>query len=386
MSLSRDSILALQRHFLGALSEPARTWLEPMAAARVAFAGDAIRIDGEGCLVDFGTVESPGEDHRLLRVSERGARISEQPPWLTVRWIDDSTLALIAIHDTERDFCDPLRLSFSDGRSQALRVRMSARRTHPIAELNFNGWPAPHPFDFGANEHPYVLSVGNRSGVPLVVSFADLPEWLRFEIDDRWRDGPLPGRFFRRSAPFSVRIRPRPRFFGRRNGSIHLQTNDPRADMQSIELAFAACVEPAKPCVISFAPQANRLRADQSMTVSARLENWSRSPARVHAHVVPAALRVLEWPVVPAARDGQPGAAMLPIRILPAQLAPGAHALSVSIRVLDGEPAVVDVPMRVEVTPALPRRTGVSRSEMVAALLTLLLFALLFAVVVRGLS
>lgn len=386
MMLSRDSVLALQRHFLGALSEPAHTWLEPVDGARVTFVGSAVRLDGEGCLFDFGTVESPGEDRRLLRISERGAHISEQPPWLSVRWIDDATLELIAIHDADRDFCDSLGFVFDDGRSESLRVRMSARRTHPVAELDFNGWPVPRPFDFGANDHPYVLSVGNRSGVPLVVSFADLPEWLRFEIDDRWRDGPLPGRFFRRSAPFTVCIRPRPRYFGRRSGTIHLQTNDSRAEMQSIEIPFAACIEPAKPHVRAFAIPTSRVRADKSVTVSARLENWSRSPARIRAHVVPFALRVLDLPVVPAARDGQPGAAMLPVRILPAKLVPGAHALSLALRVHDGDPAVVDVPVPIEVTPAPPRRTGVGRAEMIAALLTLLLVTLLFIVLVRGLS
>jgi len=57
MNLSRDAMLALERHFVGALSAPARTWLEPVPVSQLAFAGSAVQSKAGGCAVDFGTVD-----------------------------------------------------------------------------------------------------------------------------------------------------------------------------------------------------------------------------------------------------------------------------------------------------------------------------------------
>jgi hypothetical protein len=382
MNLSRDSVLALQRHFLGALSVPARTWLEPLPAPRLAFAGSALRRSRETCVLDFGTVETPGEERRTLRVFHTGpeqvdVRLGDFPSWLEVRWRDRTSLELLARHATESEFRGSLRFVVDRTRVEELAVRMTTRRSQPSARFDFNGSPAPRPFDFGSDDRPYQVSVSNDASVPLLVSFADLPEWLTFEVDGHRRSGPLPGRFFERAAPFTVRMRPQ--LLGRYDGAVRMQTNDPRPGMQEIDLRFAGCVEPARPFVRAFAPPEIRLRADQRLTADARLENWGRSPARAVRKMTPRGVDVPALVVVPAARDGRPGSATLPIRVIPAQLAPGTHILPLAVRIEDGDPAEVELPVRVEVSPADPRG-----KPWRAAILALLLFTLvLFAV--RGL-
>jgi hypothetical protein len=382
MNVSRDSVLALQRHFLGALSAPARTWLEPLPSPRLAFAAAALRRAGEACVLDFGTVETPGEERHTLRLFLPGAahadvRLADFPSWLEVRWIDRATLELLARHDGENTFHGSLRFLVDGVHAEQLGVQMTTRRVHPAARFDFHGSPAPRPFEFGADGSPYRLSVANDASVPLVVSVADLPAWLTFESDGQCRSGPLPGRFFERTAPFAIRLRPQ--FLGRYDGSIRIQTNDPRPELRTIDLRLAGCFEPERPFVHVAPPAGIRLRADQTFTAEAKLENWSRSPARTSKKVTPRGLAVSTLPVVPAARDGQPGTAKLPIRIVPAKLEPGTYTLPLTLAIADGEPAEVDVPVRVEIAPAEERRTPRR-----AALLALLLLSLTLYLV-RGL-
>jgi hypothetical protein len=255
MNLSRDSILALQRHFLGALSGPARTWLEPLPSSPLVFVGDAIRTEHGEPLLDFGCVASPGEEHRLLRVCNRGSedlevRMHEPPPWLSAGWLESdgdrvllrsghpgATAELIVPHDAEREFRGALRFEVGNEVFE-LSVSMSARRFHPHAELDFNGSPQPTPFDFGCHDRPYRLSIANATSVPLVVTFSDLPHWLEFEVDGRPRGGPIDGPFFERTAPFSVTLRPR--HLGRQAGTLRLCTNDPRPEMREIDLQLTS--------------------------------------------------------------------------------------------------------------------------------------------------
>lgn len=394
MNLSRDSILALQRHFLGALSVPSRTWLEPLPIQPLVFAGTAIRSEHDGCVIDFGSVSSPGEERSLVHVGSRGServdvRLGDLPAWLMASWVDgagdtvslatgeSASLELIIPHDGEREFAGALRFHVGD-REEGLGVRMVARRTHPIAEIDFNGTPAPRPFDFGTDDGPYVLTIANRTSIPLAVSFADLPDWLTFHVEGRSRGGPVSGPFFERAAPFAVELRPQ--HLGLHRGMLRMRTNDPRPEMRDIELHFAACVVAAKPCLRAAPPPRVRLRADQTVTVNAQLENWGRAPARMSKEVVPAALSLPECPVVPAAHDGRPGAGTLPIRIAPRTLIPGAQTLTLSLRIDGGDPAGIDVPVELDVDA--PRRS-VLRPELIAALFALLFLTLLF-VIVRG--
>jgi len=394
MTLSRDSILALQRHFLGALSVPSRMWLEPLPSQPLVFAGDAIRSRADGCVLDFGSVSSPGEERRLVRVCNRGAegvdvRLDEPPEWLMARWLESdgdtaslvsgesATLELILPHDAEREFRGALRLHAGD-RIEELRVCMIARRTHPIAQFDFNGSPVAKAFDFGTDDRPYTLTVANATSIPLVVMFSDLPGWLTFEVEGRGRSGPIEGPFFERAAPFAVQIRPQN--LGVHRGALRVNTNDPRPELQNLELQFAACVVASTPCVRVTRPDRVRLRADQKVTVAAQLENWGRVPAQTSKESVPRALSIRQAPIVPAAHDGQPGTAMLSIRIAPTNLAPGTHALTLALRIDGGDPATVDVPVQFDVDP--PRRS-LLRPETIAVLLALLFLALLF-VIVRG--
>ncbi len=402
MNLSRDSMHALQRHFLGALSAPARTWLEPLPSPPLAFAGNAIRPARDGCVLDFGSVASPGEERRLVRVCNRGmkradVRLADPPPWLTARWLDGNgdaislgsgdagaTLEVFVKHDAECEFRGVLRFLVAD-HVEELRVCMTARRSHPAARFAFNGISfdgsvTPRPFDFGDEGRPYELSITNATSVSLVVTLADLPAFLVCEVDGRRRDGPIAGPFFERAAPFTVSFRPR--LLGSHDGSVHVRTNDPRPGMQSIELQFAASLVAAKPYVQVVPQRRVRIRADQTHTLDVRLENWGRSPARTSKQAIPRPLDVREWPIVPAAHGGRPGSATLPIRIAASRLAPGPHTLSLSAQVEGGDPPTVGVSFEIDVTP---RRNPVLRPETIAALLALLVLTLLF-VVMRGFS
>lgn len=248
MKLSRDSVLALQRHFLGALRAPARAWLEPLPSPPLVFLGSAIRAGA----LDLGSVPSPGEERSQVRICNRSAerievRIAELPAWLTARWPgvegetvsmtggDAASLEVLVIHDEERQFHGVLRFA-AGGCIEELPVRMTARRSHPLARFDFNGSAIPHPFDFGSAEGSYRLSVANATSVPLVVTFADLPDALTFEVDGRHRTGPITGPFFERTAPFAVTLRPH--LFGLPGGVLRVRTNDPRAEMRDIALAF----------------------------------------------------------------------------------------------------------------------------------------------------
>ncbi len=139
MKLSRDSVLALQRHFLGALRAPARTWLEPLPSTPLLFLGAAIRLD----TLDLGSVSSPGEERSRVRVCSRSAqridvRIAEVPSWLTARWLGvegDSVvmhggdagapLEVRVIHDDERELHGALRFAVGS-HVEELPVRMIA--------------------------------------------------------------------------------------------------------------------------------------------------------------------------------------------------------------------------------------------------------------------
>jgi len=262
MNVSREAMLALERHFVGALSAPARTWLEPVPASQLAFAGSVVRSHAGDCVADFGTVESPGRESRLVHVMNRGAHtvlvhIGECPRWLTAGWRDaadgivpivagtaGATLELTAAHDSENEFQGRIRFLVSDEgtpRIDELPVRMTTRRAYPIAQFDFNGSPMPRPFDLGNGARPYRLAVSNSSSVPLIVRFSDLPEWLTFEVGGQRRNGPLAGAFFERRAPFTIQLWARA--VGPQQGVIRIETNDPRPQCRSIALQLSAHVE-----------------------------------------------------------------------------------------------------------------------------------------------
>ena len=394
MIITRESMLALQRHFLGALSAPARTWLEPLPVPPLAFASSALRVSSGALVLDLGTVSSPGTERALVRVCNRAPEtldvaLDSVPSWARVRWLAGSreamsidgggmaTLEVVITHDDESAFDGTLRFR-ADDRIEELPIRMIARRSHPIARFDFNGSPVPRSFDFGYGDHAYDLTAANATSIPLAVSFADLPSWLTFEVDGRGRNGPISGPFFERTAPFAVRLRPR--LPGRHEGTLHVETNDPRPELRSIDLRFVACVAASKPCVEAVPPRRVRMRADQTLTTDVQLSNRARVPARLTIHESASGIDVRQCPTVPAARDGEPGTATLPIRITPARLRPGTHTLACTLRVEGGEPAIVHVAVMLEV---LPRRKRGVRLETIAAICALVVITLLL-VLARG--
>lgn len=392
MNLARDSAIALQRHYLGALSKPAVTWLEPLPASRLAFAGSAIRVDPEGCVLDFGAVDSMlGEQRtvRIFRPGDRAAaiRVDEAPEWLDAEWIQGGALAVRIAEDAEGERSCELALWVRDelgARRESLRVRIEARPRHPIAVFAFNGSATPQPFDFGADDRAYTISIANRTSVPLVVSFADLPEWMELAVDGSSRRGPLAGVFFERTAPFSVALRPG--FLGPQKGSLRMRTNDPRPEMRNIELQFSACVTPVQPHIRAFPPPPVIIAAGTTTTAHARLENWGRRPARLACKTGTSAIIASPIAPIPAAREGQPGTALLPIRIIASELLPGTHTLVVDVQVEGGDPSHCSIPLRVSITPVAPRRRREIRPETIAALFALLLLTAVLFISFRGWS
>ena len=388
MSFSVTSALALQRHYVGALSKPATTWLEPAPAAQLAFAGDALRIDQEGCVLDFGTVDAPRGQWRSVRVFVPGTmpvsmRVSEAPPWVATE-VDGGRLIARITDDWEGERVGTIALWTRDGygaRLEKLRVRIDAQPRQPMAGISFNGGAAPAPFVFedGAT---YTLAVTNRNSVPLVVTLFDLPEWLELDVDGCTRGGPLEGPFFERKAPFTLSLRPR--LLGRHEGALRMRTNDRQRELQDVLLPFSAEVVPLRPHVRAVPPAIVETPA-KNVTVHASLENWSRTPARVRASVTTQCATVPARMRVPAAlRDG-PGTADLPIRIAASRLAAGTHVLIVSLQIEDGDPAHCSVPVRIHVT-GVPRIRRFSRTEAMATLFALLFFAMVLVAAARGWS
>jgi len=312
MNLSRESMLALERHFVGVLSAPARVWLEPLPASQLAFAGCAVRSHRGECVVEFGTVDSPGRETHLVRVINRGGQavqvhLAEHPKWLSARWLDAShdpvpagageageTLELVAVHDVENRFGGCLRFLVREGgtpRIEELPVQMTTRRAYPIAHFDFNGSPAPRPFDLGNGSQPYQLAVTNSSSVPLVVRFIDLPAWLTFDVGGQRRSGPLAGPFFERRAPFTIRLWARGP--GKQHGALHIDTNDPRPQFRSLTLQLTSCVDTPRPEANPPARRENRGQSAVSTVRKPLLDDAATLPLAVSPPRRPITIQVI---------------------------------------------------------------------------------------------
>jgi len=414
MNISPDSVRALERHFVGTLSLPSRLWLDSVPLSHVVVTGSAaLRGAGDGCALDLGTVESPGAERQVVRIAGARPEVVEMklggvPPWLTARWLQavgdairvesraGAELELTATHDVlkQTDFAGVVGISICDAAGdewhEELPVLMTARRTQPLGEFNFHGSPQPRGFDFGTVDpldpaiSSYELSFDSLASVPLAVAFADLPAWLTFEVDTHRRVGPAPGRFFERDAPFKVSIRPRQTtdLMGAHRGSLHVNTNDPRPALRSIDIRFAVRLEPAGP-FLRAVPDNMLVTTPRPLRTEVRLENWGRAPARIAATIVPPALQVIGGAVaVPAATGGRPGTGSLRLRVFPSQLSPGAHLLPLTLNVEGAMPLQIAVPVQVAPGAARAPKRGVALATM-AALFALLAFALLIVLYLR---
>lgn len=431
MKLSEESFVGLKRHFLGALTEPSRLWIVPSPGPRLLFTARGVlqRREG-GCTADFGTVNSPGQETRTLRVSNLGAEtitvaLQRLPSWLDAHWVqpgggeivhltpgeEGAELALTVEHDFLKDTILRGSITFlsrdlsGNQCSEEIPVRMATRRALPVGLYDFHGSPEPHPHDFGVLDPTtsgpeslvsFTLSIQSLTSIPLVVSFADLPAWLSFEVDGYQRRGPSRGRFFERAAPFTVEIRPirTPQFLGSRQDRLCLWTNDARPEFQMVDLQFSAKIESARPVLRAIPPERVRAHSSEPCLVEALVENWGQSPAQVTLQAIDPALHVAERPVIPGALDGQPGRATLQIQISPAKLSPGPQALTLTLRVDGGVPPEITLPVGVDVVASQERDTplgSAARLPMrlppaiaVAALFTLLLLLALIVLAVEG--
>lgn len=301
MKLSQESLLGLKRHFLGALSEPSPVWIVPVPGPRLLLASDgALQRSAGACVVDFGRVESPGEERRRLRVVNLQQetlllRIRNPHSWLAAAWQGDRDgdtvhlasgsvdLELVVAHDsleeTELAGAVEILAETLDGSSlsSGFLVRLAAVRPHPVGRYDFQGSAQPRPHDFGLLDPaasgadaaaPYSLSFDNLTAVPLEVSFADLPAWLVFEVDGHQRRGPASGRFFERRAPFRAVIRPvrSSRFVGPQSGRLRMVTNDARRELQQVDLALSARFEPSASSVAAELPALARVPPGEPVT------------------------------------------------------------------------------------------------------------------------
>lgn len=394
MNVSPQSALALQRHYLGALRTPARTWIEALPPARLAFAGSAIRrTPGGGCALDFGIVDAALHERRTVRVFQPGGRpaairIDDFASWLAVEWLDGESGSLVVQvrDDGEGERSGEIAFRVRDelgARRESLPVRITVRPRHPLAEIAFHGSHAADPLRFVEMGDTCTIAVANRTSVPLVVTFAELPAWLEFSVDGCSRRGPEAGAFFERIAPFTVTLRPR--FIGRYEGSLRMRTNDPRPELRDVELRLSASVAPLRPHVRVPAPPPIVGSPAKTLATHVRIENWGRSAARIACKANTPSLTAGPIPPVPALQDGQPGTAVLPVRIAASQLAAGTHQLGLELHIEDGNPSACRVPIQVVIRASAKRRREL-RPETIAALLALLLLTVVLLVAARGLS
>jgi hypothetical protein len=412
MSLSLDSVRALERHFVGTLTLPSRLWLDAVPLSHlVVTGGEALRSAGDSCALDLGIVDSPGTERQIVRIASGqpeavDMKLREVAPWLAARWLHGAgntvrvesgaaaEIEIVAAHDVlkQTDFAGTVSIGIRGGaeieQHEELLVRMTARRTHALGAFDFHGSPQPRGLDFGvvdplaASTTSYDLAFDSLTSVPLTVAFADLPAWLTFDVDDHRRPGPASGRFFERTAPFKVSIRPRltTDLIGVHRGSLRLETNDPRPELRSIDIRFAVRIEPAGPFLRSV-PDTVRIKTRRPLRTEVRVENWGRTPALITAVNVPSSLQVLgSTTTVPAASGGRPGVGSVPLRVMPAQLSPGARSVAITFSVEGGTPLHIQLPLHVAVTQA---RKGVLAPAAMAALFALLAFAFLFVLYLR---
>jgi hypothetical protein len=331
-----------------------------------------------------------------------------EAPWLAARWLQadgnairvesraGAELEITATHNVlkETGFAGLIDIWIRDAAGdewhEELPVRMTARRAQPLGEFSFHGSPQPRGFDFGTVDpldpaNPsYDLSFDSLASAPLTVAFADLPAWLTFEVGVHRRAGPAPGRFFERDAPFKVSIRPRQTtdLIGAHRGSLHLETNDPRPALRSIDIRFAVRLEPVGP-FLRAVPDNVRVTTSRPLRTEVRLENWGRSPARVAATIVPRGLQVIGGAVaVPAAAGDRPGSGALRLRVVPSHLSPGTHLLPLTLIVEGAAPLAIAVPVQVAPGPAGARKRGVALA-VIAALFAVLAFAMLIVLYLR---
>lgn len=391
MTLTRDSVLALQRHYLGALSRPARTWLEPLPAARLAYGGPAVRMEGDACVVDFGVVAEARGAERFVRVFRPGGRepdirVAEVPEGVEAEWVRRGDgairLAIRLTADVDGTLSSSMTLLVREGsseRAESLSLRVVRQQVEPVAAILFNGASAPQPFEFDDERPAYVLSVANRGTERLITTLADLPEWLEVEVDGVRRSGPMPGDFFERAAPFEMTLRPR--YVGAHRGSVALRTNDLRPELRNVHLPLSSRFAPLRPHVRALPPPHLYIETVRPVTAPVRLENWGRTPAPLRASVVPLELSVGAIPVVPAAADGKPGTALLQVRIDPRKLVAGPQAKVIELDVDGSDPARCTLTLQIVFKPPARRRPVAARPEIIGMLLALLLLAIvLFAV------
>jgi hypothetical protein len=383
--ITREDFLDLKRLFIGGeLREPSPFVLSLPRGPLVDCSGEGIVGHERGCTVDFGTLAAIGHHRRAIRVENLGTdavtvTLKNSLSWLRARWTDSAEdavrlgklgeatgLELLFQGDLpqERTLTGTLgvtaRAEEGEESRQEILVRLSTRMNVPFGRYDFHGAAFPSPHDFGlldpAQSGPEKLggyhgTVEPVGPAPLQVRLQDLPEWLAFEADGHTRPGPAPGCFYEREAPCHFSLRPMRsfKFLGLRQAKVVLHTNEARSSYQRMEIELAARFESERAYVYAAPPGSLELVPPGVRAFDIALSNWGSAPASLRLEDKSGGLEVGPLPVIPRAIGNSPGQEIVQVSVDPQGLRPGDQFLYLTLRVEDGSPEILSIPIRAHV-------------------------------------
>lgn len=391
MHFSYDSLIELKHHFVGALIQPCPFWLAPAEGVQVGLLGGGVAETPEGCIVDFGTVAALGEEVRSVRLENLGQETltlrleGAPPPWLVVRWTSEEIAGRVPLAGAGG--AADLELVFRGARTEAealqatlrLVAESAAGENRPLAvtalvrtrlggrhgRFDWNGAAVPGAHDFGTLDptaassaaSAYTLRITGAGDASLKIELHGLPDWLTCEDGGATRSGPAPGLFHSatcaRGQVFEAVLRPVVsfRFLGPRQARITLVTDDDREELRRQELELSARFESATTYLETLVPEPFLAVPPATYDLKIPLTNWGRPAARLELEACPAGLTILNLPGVKGATGRLPGRADALVRLASERLAPGPHQLRLVLRILQENPRLLSVPIRVTVVP-----------------------------------
>lgn len=380
MKISYDSFHGLKRHFVGGLSEPSRFWLERAEGVHLGFSGEGVSEAVAGAVLHFGPVPALGEHRRIVWVENYGQEfiqlsLNNTSSWLKAAWQSRAAAPRLAggesagLELTFRDVVAEERalacvLLFTaetesgDESTVELGVRLTTFLKGRFSSCRFQGSAEALPHDFGRIDPeadgelaPYLVAIDSLGSERLHVVFEDLPAWLAAEVDGYPRYGPAPGKFFERQAPVRLHLRPvRHRsFLGSQRGSVTLRTDDARPEWHQVVLELSARFERERSFVTATAVEPMVLVAPESLPLQIQFVNWGLLPARLEIESKSSGLEVGPLPEVPGAAGAEPGRQVLHATIASEALAPDTKAIRLTVRIVNGDPAILVISVSVVV-------------------------------------